>query len=110
MKEIVKVSSYIIMLMVIILIITVIATELITKPVLNNFISSHENELIYPERFNLPKDAKRLNPFFMPNNIKADNQLQENISPIYDLEFRQKQFFYRLIINFDWKGIQIYET
>lgn len=44
-----------------------------------NTINQYEAEIIYPERFIIPVDAKRKFPFYMSNNLKnQEDEVQEN--------------------------------
>lgn len=82
MKEIVKGSLIIIIFMATVFVVLVIATELIYDSVVERIRDNYQEELVYPTRFSVPSDAKRLNPFYMPNNLKENT---EYVPPVYDI-------------------------
>lgn len=83
MKEIVKVSAFIVIFMAIVLVIMIIATELLFDTAVEQIIDNYQDELVYPTRFSVPSDAMRLNPFYMPNNVKESTE--EYVPPVYDI-------------------------
>lgn len=71
--------NFILFLLVVLAFNCIIANVIIEKT-FNDIVKEYEEEIIYPERFIIPSDARRIEPFYMPANLRneANEETQEN--------------------------------